>query len=258
MRTLSSFEHLLATATSAGIVIAQWAASSIEASVEGGPVRLAIVTDYPWGGRIDVTVVDTPAVPWALDVRAPAWAAGGSLRVGESPARALAEAGWDRVERQWMAGDRLLLELPMQTRTTSPDFRIDALRGCVAIERGPLVYCLEESDVPADISIEGVAISPAASAPENVDLPGPLSGSVGVRVSGSARTPVSPGWPYRDRVDVNEPSAEIRHVEATLVPYLAWANREPGAMRVWLPLDRPEPGSHQGASAQPGEGGAAS
>jgi DUF1680 family protein len=258
MRTLSSFEHLLATADSGGIAIAQWASSSVQASLESGPVHLDVLTDYPWGGRVEVTVVESPAAAWALDVRAPTWAAGSSLRVGEEAPRALTEAGWHRIERQWTAGDRLLLELPMQARMTSPDSRIDALRGCVAIERGPLVYCLEQSDVPADVSIEGVAISPDPTALDLVDLPGPMSGSVGVHVGGSARTTAALRWPYRDRADVDEATGDVRDVEATLVPYLAWANREPGAMRVWLPIDRPEPAGPGGASAPAAEGGAAS
>ena len=203
-------------------------------------------------------MVDTPDAPWALGCGCPAWAASGSLRVGGEAARAVDEAGWHRVERRWTAGDRLVLELPMQPRMTAPDSAASTrVRGSVAVERGPLVYCLEQSDVPADVSIEGVAISPAATALELVELPGPMSGSVGIHVGGSARTAASSDWPYRDRADVEEATGDVRDVEATLVPYLAWANREPGAMRVWLPFDRPEPGSY-GASAQADEGGAAS
>ena len=70
--------------------------------------------------------------------------------------------------RDWRAGDRIVLTLDMPVRVTEPDPRIDAVRGCVAIERGPIVYCVESADLPAGVDLEddrAVAIGQADRGP---------------------------------------------------------------------------------------------
>ena len=71
------------------------------------------------------------------------------------------EPGYATVERVWQAGDELRLELPLAPRWTFPDPRVDAVRGCVAAERGPLVYCLESTDQEHD-TLDGVAVDTSA------------------------------------------------------------------------------------------------
>ena len=116
--------------------------------------------------------------------------------------------------RQWQTGDRIELELAVTPRVTSADRRVDAIRGCVAIERGPLVYCLEAADVPAGVELEDIRLAAADVADTDRDDVAPAV--VGVRLSGA--TPAA--------------------VDA--VPYFAWANRSQGAMRVWIPTGEGE------------------
>ena len=93
------------------------------------------------------------------------------------------------------------LSLPVAPRFTEPAPRLEAVRGCVAVERGPLVYCAESL---GDVDLERIAVTPdGAEEATLADLPG----TVGVVVGG-----------------------------LTLVPYYAWANRGPSTMRVWLPV----------------------
>ena len=102
----------------------------------------------PVGRQIEIEVTATGEAPWALDLRVPAWAAGARLAVNDDELEPPAP-GYARVERAWRAGDRVTLELPLEPRLTAPHPRVDAVRGCLAIERGPLVYCVEEADAPA-------------------------------------------------------------------------------------------------------------
>jgi DUF1680 family protein len=142
--------------------------------------------------------------------------------------------GYARLTRRWTAGDRVELDLPMPPRLTVADSRVDAVRGCVAIERGPLVYCLEEIDQAVGVMIEDLALTGTDLAEEwHVDL---LGGAMLIRAAGvvTADRP-SPTTLYHD---VATPTPEVGvagPVDIVAVPYGLWANRGAGPMRVWIP-----------------------
>lgn len=144
MRTLASWHHYLATTSDAGLQVHQYGS----AAIEHGERRLRMTSDYPWHGDIELVLERSDAQEWELALRVPAWAEGATLEVaGESVA---AEPGrYARVTRVWQQGDIVLLRLPMAPRATRGHHRVDAVRGSVAIERGPLVYAIEHVDQPA-------------------------------------------------------------------------------------------------------------
>jgi DUF1680 family protein len=214
-RTLAALSGYVATADDRGIQVQQITPCTIDTALPGGRrVRLRVDTGYPWSGAVTVRVEHTDGGPWRLAVRVPAWAG-----------RAAPEqAGpYSAEERDWRPGDEVRLDLPMDPRWTRPDPRIDAVRGCVAVERGPLVYCAESlgDDPPLSALRVDTSTQPAEEA-----------GPDGVLLSVPARTvqPVS-AWPYGD------PALAALGDEraATLVPYHVWGNRGPATMRVWLP-----------------------
>ena len=129
--------------------------------------------------------------------------------------------GYGALERDWRPGDELRLDLPLAPRWTRPDPRVDAVRGCVAAERGPLVYCAESVDQDPAARLDEVAVD-ASAAPAELGTDGGLGGAVTLGCTAGS-LPV--GEP--DRVSAARP--------LTLIPYHLWANRGPAAMRVWLP-----------------------
>ena len=163
MRTLSSFEQLLATTDDDDIRLHQYASGTVAAQLTAGRVELRLETDYPWDGHIAVTVAETPDRPWTLGLRIPDWCRAWGLRVGGEQIDAEARDGRVSLERGWAAGDLVELDLSMPARLTAPDPRIDAVRGTLAVERGPLVYCLEEADLPGGVSLADVAIDPSVA-----------------------------------------------------------------------------------------------
>ena len=221
MRMLASWDQYLVTTDPGGVQIQQYASADIAAQTSGGTVRLAMTTDYPWDGRVRVEVVEAPDAVWSLSLRVPGWSQATTVAIGAaSPELVPAGEYWSSGARTWQAGDVVELVLDMTPRVTVPDPRVDAVRGCVAIERGPLVYCIETADLPQGVELEEVRID-ADVRPlpgERTDLPVPLVGLMlpATRVSfdGEGDSPI-----------------EIR-----AIPYFAWANRAVEAMRVWIPL----------------------
>jgi DUF1680 family protein len=202
-RTFASLAAYVATADDEGVQVHQYAPSSVRTVLPGGTVAaFEVSTDYPADGRVRVTVAEDGE--WTLTLRVPSWAAGATVRVRDEEATDAAP-GAVSIRRAFRAGDAIVLDLPVAARVTSPDPRVDAVRGCVAIERGPEVLALESTDFGADIA-EAVIDGDAGLVERD--------GRVVVRVS---------------RRDTGAAA------EVPLVPYHSWAQRGPSTMRIWLP-----------------------
>ena len=230
MRLLSSLEQYVATAGDWAVQIHQYAPGRVRTP----DAELEVATEYPWSGRVEVTVSATREEAWTLALRVPAWARGASLAVAGDGRRDVAPGAYATVTRAWRPGDRVVLDLPVAARLTGPHPLVDAVRGCVAIERGPLVYCLEQVDLPAGVELSDVSLAPGGGLGDGFE-PDLLGGVVAVRAAGvSGSTGEWEGWPYRDVSHADGVRPRVP-VELVAVPYFAWANRVPGPMRVWIP-----------------------
>ena len=222
MRTFASMEGYIASSDASGIQLHQY----VPGTVESGDLALTVETDYPWHGSIKITIDRAPSTETAISVRIPAWAEGATV-----DGKPVAAGTYASIAKAWSAGDQLLLELPLSGRITAPDPRVDAVRGCVAIERGPLVYALEKQDQPSGNAPDDLVIDPTAgiTEEERADL---LDGVVVLRTKGAVvdRSQVIAGPAGHPR-----PAASTTPTELVAIPYHVWANRGPQAMRVWIP-----------------------
>jgi DUF1680 family protein len=234
MRTLASLEHYVLLGSPTRAVLHQYMTGRFAAELAEGEVVLEVTTNYPWDGTVTVEIASAPDRPWELALRIPDWAERPSLTVNGGESGSSPADGWWTVRREWHEGDEVVLALPLQPRYTTADPRVDAARGVVALEYGPLVYCLEAVDNPGprldDITIE------TATTPEVVPGEGLLAGVATIRTTGQVRArPNSSWWPYRPTGALSAESREPTALNA--IPYYAWGNREQGAMRVWLPTN---------------------
>jgi uncharacterized protein len=237
MRLVASLGHYVATVAEDGLWLHQFLPAEITAQVAAGRFRLAVDTDYPWSGDVLVTVREAPGGETALALRIPAWSAQTRLEVTGEARRAEPDArGYVVIERDWRPGDTVRLRLDLTPRLTFPHWRIDALRGTVAVERGPLVYCFEQADQPAGVDVEQLALASAAElrVVERDPLPG-VGRTVTIEADAIAVSqPRADGLAYTTR-----PPGELmasRPATATGIPYFQWDNRDGGAMRVWIPV----------------------
>lgn len=231
MRTLSSLGGYLATTNEDGIQLHLFAAGALTADVGGGEARLAVETAYPWEGLVRVRIDETPDAEWSLSMRVPAWADGATMAVN-SETHHVAAGSYATVRRAWRAGDVVELTLPMEVRLQVADERIDAVRGCVAIERGPLVYAVEQVDQASGVVVDDLHLdeSGATHTEHREDL---LDGVTVIALRGRQLDHAAGAWPYGS-TEQREPALGD-DVEVVAVPYFAWANRGIGPMRVWLP-----------------------
>jgi DUF1680 family protein len=224
-RTLASAELYFATATKDAIQIHQYADMDIRTTLDGaGEVSLSIRTGYPFDGLISVEVLDAPAKEFGIDLRIPSWAKGARMSLnGEKVTAGIS------LRRLFKAGDVVVLVLPMNPRITHPHPHIDAVRGTIAIERGPLVLCVEDVDLPNGYTVNDISLDPTHQVRTTKE---------GLTVArAQLHTPTTSHWPYQARSD----SKTICTTEVNMVPYFSWGNRGPSTMRVWTPTSSLEP-----------------
>jgi DUF1680 family protein len=226
-RTIASVGAYVATADDEGLQLHQYADATVRTSIGGRrDVALTIQTAYPADGVVRVTVVDSPETPWSLTMRVPAWA--GGAEIVERGERRAVEPGYATVTRVFEVGDVVVLDLPVAPRWTWPDPRIDAVRGQVAVERGPLVMCLESTDLGASVNEVRV----------RTDVP-PEDRDGRVFVTAASADLAETSWPYGSRSEAGAAGITSGLVDAQPVPlvaYQSWANRGPSTMRIWMPV----------------------
>lgn len=198
---------------------------------DGLPVRLIQKTGYPWDGRIELRIELGAPRQFTLFLRIPAWAADAQVHVNGQAVPV--EAGeYAALRRTWRPGDLVRLDFPMRVRLTSANPLVAENYGKVAVERGPLVYCLEQADHP-DASVFDLALDVGEGFREEF-RPDLLGGILLLKHNGRAwktslaQEPLYGPWRKTTRAS--------RGAQLTLIPYYVFANRGPAAMRVWLPV----------------------
>lgn len=197
----------------------------------GGEVALKVETDYPWDGKVLLTVTEASKSEFGLALRVPAWAEGATIQVNLGVSDAVTPGTYALQRRIWQSGDSILLNLPMSPRYVACHPYVEENTGRVAVFNGPILYCAEVVDNPDFANLQdGILPSiPDLKVIENTDLPGiPL-------LTGSACI-IPP--PSGSLYGPPQPTASTGAATITLVPYYAWANREPGQMLVWLRRDQ--------------------
>ncbi len=212
MRLIASLEHYLATESGDTLYVHQYAGSRLTAA----GLDLEVTTDYPWSGTVHLRVLAAPAGERAVALRVPAWSADTRVWTSHDAERAGVPPGYLLLRHTWKPGDLITLHLAMTPRWTHPDRRVDAVRGCVAVERGPLVYCFEQADQPGGFQLDDLALTPGGGLSER---PVTLDG-IGHTIEVTA---------------VGQQLPQGTAVTAVAVPYFQWDNRDGGPMRVWVP-----------------------
>lgn len=210
-----------------------------ELKVGGKKVILHQETRYPWDGHVTLTIDKNAAGVFAMKIRIPGWVRnqvvpsdlytysdgkrpGYSVKVNGEEVTSALEQGYFTIERKWKKGDRVELQLDMEVRTVKANGKVEADRGRVAVERGPIVYCAEWPDNSFNVLSLLMNQHPQFEVVERPDLLYGLN---------QIKTPVQ-------TLEYDEQGRLLaKDQQLTLIPYYAWAHRGPGNMAVWLPSE---------------------
>jgi len=227
LRTLAELHSYFYTADADSLWIHHYGGSTLD----NERFRIRQDTDYPWNGTIKITVEKAPRES-IIRLRIPSWAPGARIRInGKSLLDEIRPGTYASLKGPWQAGDEIILILPMEVRLMIAHPNVEAARGQVAVMRGPIVYCLESTDLPPGTALSDVVI------PRDVELTPRVEKNLlgGVTVlQGQAKVYHQSDWShalYR-RLSARDPDK----ITIRLIPYYAWANRGVSEMSVWLPM----------------------
>ena len=182
--------------------------NTAEFKVGNKAVTLVQETRYPWEGAVELRVGLKGSFKTQVRLRIPGWCKDYSLSVNGETFDAPVEKGYAVIDRKWNGGDVVEINFDMPVEVVAADPRVKEDVGMRAVQRGPLVYCIEEADNKVDfddLRISEEAAFDAAFEPEK------LRGIVSLAAHVGDRT-------------------------LNYITYYAWDNREAGKMKVWVPL----------------------
>lgn len=199
-----------------------------ELDMGGRKVRVEEQSNYPWSGRIRITLDTDGSGAFDLKLRIPGWAEGATATVNgeEIDIAATTRSGYLTISRDWRASDVVELDLPMQPHRVFANPKVKMDQDRVTLKRGPLVYCLEQVDNAVAVPELVLPRSAGIAARERADL---FDGITVLEAQGM--TVATDDWNgdlYRTTPPTPQPAT------LTAVPYYIWANREPGPMAVWI------------------------
>lgn len=214
-------------------------ANNSKLDVDGKAVELSQQTSYPWNGDIDIAVDKNRAGRWAMKIRIPGWVRntpvpgdlyrytdgkrlGYTVAVNGQQVDSKVENGYFTIDRQWKKGDKVSVHFDMEPRTVQASNKVEADRGRIAIERGPVVYCAEWPDNDFDVLSAFMNREPKFTVKSNPDM---LCGINTISTDAQVL-----GYDDKGRLTTED-------VKLNLIPYYAWAHRGSGKMAVWLPQE---------------------
>ena len=204
-----------------------------EMQLADNKVSLEQTTDYPWNGKISIKVTPEKEGEFAVRLRVPGWAKSApvasdlyaytdaakkyTLKVNGSSAQSAAGDGYETIVRTWKAGDVIEFELPMDVRRIKANENVEIDKGMLALERGPIMFCLEGKDQP-DSTVFNKFIP--ADTPIEATFDSELLNGVMI-LSGMAQEV--------------EKDGSVKEVPFKAIPYSTWNNRGADQMAVWIP-----------------------
>jgi DUF1680 family protein len=230
-RTIAEVADYMYCVNNKGLWLNLYGGNTLKTTLAGGVFELSQETEYPWDGKVKLTVEKAPAAAFSLFLRIPGWCHGASLRVNGRPVTISSILGYAGVHRSWKPGDVVVLDLPMPPVLIEANPLVEETRGQVAVRRGPVVYCMESPDLGAGEAVTSVAL------PSTIDLhPTPMT-------IGNSRVMALTGHGYLlpagdGRLYQELPATAPAAIPVRLIPYYAWANRGASDMTVWMNLLR--------------------
>jgi DUF1680 family protein len=232
VRTIAEVSSYMYSVGDDGLYINMYSGSELKTKLkDGSAIALSQETNYPWDGKINITIKESPSKPFKIYLRIPGWCQKYQLKVNDKAPQMYGKANGFIYGGIGMAGDKieLILDMPVTLLESNP--LVEETKNQVTVKRGPVVYCLESTDLPNQ-NVFNVMIPSSIkfqTTPMKVD-----NGNI-VALVGQAKLLEGTDWKKSLYKEVN---TSTKPVKIKLIPYYAWANRGRTDMTVWMPLMR--------------------
>lgn len=230
LRTLCEAQDYAYSVADRAIYVNMYGANELRTKLcEAGDIMLTQETDYPWDGAVKLTLTGLKGKKQLkLLLRVPAWCDGMKVAVNGGEVQAEMHNGYLAIDRVWSKGDVVNVDMPMETKIMEANPLVEESRGQVAVQRGPIIYCLESNDLQG-VPIDDIALP--VNAVFNV-VETTIGGS---RMMALETTAVKRGGASWKGTLYREAGRQKAEIGIRLIPYYAWGNRGKSEMTVWMP-----------------------
>ncbi len=239
-RTFASLPGYFYSTSSEGIYLHFFDNSQLDWHLESGVgLKVRQKTNYPWDGAVEITVTPAEPTEFTFFLRIPGWTDSPQVGINGKPVTGATPGQYLPIRRHWSGRDVIRLQFNMQPQLLEANAQVIENNGRVAVQRGPLVYCLEQIDQPEGVALKDVALQlgPNSNVHFQEEFQKDLLGGVLLlRHAGAAY-----GESAEHRQLYFRYSGVLRKsrpVSLTFIPYYAWANRAATPMQVWTPLSQ--------------------
>jgi len=237
-RTFAALPGYFYSTSKDGIYVHLYDHSVLDWHLENGTgLKITQKTNYPWDGSVAIGMTPAEASEFTFYVRIPGWAERSQVSVNGKPVAGAKSGEYLPIRRKWAAGDVVHLKLEMVPQMIEANPHVVEDAGRVAVQRGPLVYCLEQLDQPSGVKLDDVALDLGHKTTgefRSEFKPDLLGGVVVLEHPGAS---LEFGSAHEALYSMYTPDTpKNTPVALTFIPYYAWANREATPMQVWTPL----------------------
>lgn len=228
-RLLSSIGSYAYTENQDTLWIHLYTGGILEKTVQGKKMEIAITSEFPWNGKVSVTVKTKEPVSFTLALRIPGWCSQWERPIKEP---VTVKGGYCYIQKNWDGEETISFCFPMIPKLQEADDRVREDIGKVALTRGPVVYCLEEADNGENLHLISVSDNLEAKE-EEIQIGGRKI--LALKTNGFQKLSCIVKKEEGLYHTYKKPQYETK--ELTWIPYYAWANRGEGEMQVWVKAD---------------------
>src|SRR5882724_4923622 len=239
-RTFASLPGYFYSTSGEGVYLHFFDNSELDWHLENGVgLKVRQKTNYPWDGSVEISVTPAESTEFTFFLRIPGWTDNPQIGVNGKPFAGATPGQYLPIRRRWSAGDIIRVQFNMKPQLLQANAQVIENNGRVAVQRGPLVYCLEQIDQPASVPLKDVALNlgPKSSTQFQEEFQKDLLGGMTLlRHPGAAYGESSEeGHLY---FHYSGEPRKSKPISLTFIPYYAWANRTATRMQVWTPLSQ--------------------
>ncbi len=239
-RTFASLPGNFYSTSKDGLYLHLYDNSQLDWHLEDGTnLKVVQKTKYPWDGGVQIGVTPAKPTEFTFYLRIPGWSAGTQVAVNGKAISGVTSGQYLALARRWAPGDEIQVKFGMTPQVIEANRRVVDDYGRVAVQRGPLVYCMEQLDQPAGVALYDVSLDlrHESASPFQEEFRSDLLGGI-VMLKHQGAVNESSSSSGRLYAPYTAGASQVREVELRFIPYYAWANRAGTPMQVWTPLLR--------------------
>lgn len=231
VRTIAKISQWAYSKSTEGITVNLYGSNRLRTTLlDDSILKLTQTTEYPWEGLVKIKIEQCRKSAFEMALRIPEWAKGTTIQInGQTIKDKVKPGSFVKIKRRWKKADLITLDMPMEVMLVEGNPRIEEVRNQVAIQRGPVIYCMESPDLPDKTNITDVYI-PADQKMKTQHRPQHLGGLTTIL----AKVLIRKDKPSKMYKSVSKP--KWKSIEADFIPYYAWSNRGESEMTVFMPV----------------------